>query len=385
MPLTAKMTMLWQRACMFSASELKPNEASPKNKIDEIDAKLKEIAFLEEQKKLSDSLSDLGDLAIIDSAYNAALDYYTRALACNQKEHEQYLTGQVNYVQKQLALKDSAIVRVKRQEYQQIKVNELEDIYHRAMDSISTRNYAAALIYFNQFIDSANNLDFVPEDYDVARFVSFAQKKVIDINESLEREKNKVGTTQKPPDKTTLPSRKIIFYPNPKDPKLDPIYRKYPAIDFNRPPDNQLFDSISDYSVENRLISKEFMAVKSLSLSESGDSGIVLTCQNIFFRGSKMYLKLMIQNLTQTEFLTGRMDLIEKRPDGKDVYILPNYIAGYPIILPYQQKVIVYVTKNKEIPDNGHLYFDVIDRLNKIRVAIDIPGAVYNRERQKMD
>jgi hypothetical protein len=79
------------------------------------------------------------------------------------------------------------------------------------------------------------------------------------------------------------------------------------------------------------------------------------------------------------------MDLIEKKPDGKIVHILPNYIAGYPIILPYQQKIIVYVTKNKEIPDNENLYFEVIDRLNKVKVGIDIPGTIYNRERQKTD
>ena len=75
--------------------------------------------------------------------------------------------------------------------------------------------------------------------------------------------------------------------------------------------------------------------------------------------------------------------LLVKKEAGSSIGILPVYVSGYPIILPNEQKVIVYVCKYKPIAQEGSLEFEVNDLLNKIRIRMTIPGSIYNREQQK--
>ena len=67
---------------------------------------------------------------------------------------------------------------------------------------------------------------------------------------------------------------------------------------------------------------------------------------------------------------------------GNKIKLYPVYLfpAFLPIITPGNEAVVVYVCKSYYINDNEKLSFELNDRLNKVKLEIDIPGKKYNEE-----
>ena len=119
-----------------------------------------------------------------------------------------------------------------------------------------------------------------------------------------------------------------------------------------------------------------------LELADSSN-GVKLICQNIHLKQNNVYLKFLVQNYDSTEFLTGKMLLSYKPRGSKDsVKFYPNYVASYPIILGGRQKVLVYVARLTTITDEENLKFEMVDRLDKLKLAVTIPGAAYNKAQE---
>ena len=338
------------------------------------------------QRNEFDSLINVGDAALADSDYITALDNYKRAHEIKQLDTAYYyINQQISYLEKEIPIRDSINKQRKLEAEHQRNVEYAVSIYKQAQDSVRFGNFEFASLYFKQFINFIDSLHLTSDQYDFDKMINYANTKVnaIQIHIDTINAKKLRGDTLTPklPAAINRPDITLIYYPNPKDPGLDTIYKKYPAINFNIPPDNQLFDSI-DLSQETKLKSKDIMSATPSAIATTDYNGIRLVCNNIIFKNNKVYFKCMLYNFSSDEYLTGTM-LITQRQAGNSVGILPVYISAYPIILPGEQKVIVYVTKDKVIADDSNLEFEISDRLNKNKIKITIPASVYNTQQQK--
>jgi hypothetical protein len=228
--------------------------------------------------------------------------------------------------------------------------------------------------------------------------VKTAKDKIKDIEAYLARTKAKKDSVSKPelpPDTVSGKARSkqsntskdngatILYYPSQKDAELNEVYAKYPEIDFNKPPSTQSFNSFAlDYSHENNLVNNQIiMESPSLNLADSSHN-LKITCQGITFKDTNAYFRFLLQNFDTSEFLTGAM-LLSCNGNGSTVKLFPGYISAFPVILPSKEKVIVYETKAIDISDEQQLDFEINDRLNKTKLHIQLPGAIYNREKLK--
>jgi tetratricopeptide (TPR) repeat protein len=370
---------------MFSeASGLKPDETGPKNKLAAIDSELAETARVQAIQNKSDSLIANGEIAIATQQFPIALDNFRDAKALNLPEQQHYLQMQINYVQDQLNI----IERQRQSEELHRTFDTAMKAYKTGKDSLPSHNYAAVLFYYKKFLSIVDNMDSATLEsgqYNLSGIIKYVKTEVANIENELA--KASVATGNKDTSHVITPKvygsyAPTIYYPIQKDPGLNYVIKKYPDIDFYSSPPEQHFDSLLNYSIQSNLIGREIMSYKpDLDLKDSS-SGIKLICQNIIFRNGNVYLKLLIQNYDSLEFLTGRMLLSYKSHNMDSVKLYPNYVANYPIVLGGRQKVTVYVAKVIPISDDGNLRFEMIDRLNKLRFIIDIPGAIYNREQK---
>jgi tetratricopeptide (TPR) repeat protein len=346
-----------------------------------------EAQALLHQKNLFDSLASAADSALTDSNFDNALVDYQKALNISLVDTSgyYYVRQQINYLKKAIPLRNARNEEIKREEEHASEVTYAIDLYNRAQDSVNAGNYNDALTYFRQFISFMDSTSLTSDEYDFGKLVVYSKKKAASIQASIDtiRARQLRGDTLRPqpPIVKNLAPIVVIYYPNPKDPKLDPIYLKYPDIDFHSPPDNQLFDKI-DLSQRTKLESSDIKGAKPVYIAETDNNGIRLSCDNLIFKDAKLYIKLTVYNLTPSEFLTGNM-LLVKKEYSSSIGILPVYVSAYPIILPNQQKTIVYVCDYQPVAPDGILEFEVNDRLNKTKVKITISGSVYNREQQK--
>ncbi len=366
------------KEAFVEASELKPNEAEPKMKLNEIDKIISDSLNVKILADQYDSLTATADNALATQEYTIALENYKEARKINP-DQSYYLEKQINYIEVLVAKRDSVA-------YKEKKEKEMMSAYNSGIEALKYLRYDDAVLYFNQFIGLADSTIVVNNSaYNIDNLVNFAKTKISDIKAYIIR-------TKLASEKKDTPHLKInnninslsgvtLYYPNPKDPSLNEIYVKYISVDFNSPPAGQLWDTI-DFSVENKLISREIMAEPAaLNLTE-GSNNLKLICENISFRETKVYFKFLIQNNDSIEFLTGSMLLSNYTKDGKIVNLLPVYIADFPIILSGKEKLVVYVTKIFSISNEENLTFEINDRLNKRKLLLNIPAAIYNQQKQ---
>ncbi|HEX5150736.1 MAG TPA: hypothetical protein VFW07_04780 [Parafilimonas sp.] len=371
---------------MYSeASALRPDETEAKNKLAAIDSELVEIAEKQAIQNKSDSLITSGEIALAAQQFPLALDNFRDAIALNLPEQQYYLQRQVSYVQDQLKIAEQ------QRQNEQLKRNfdTAMAAYRTGKDSLKYLNYDAVLFYFRKFMSIVGNMDSATlesSEYNLSNISKYVRNEISNIEDHLSRQN--IAAAGKDTTRAMEPGNYgsyalAIYYSNPKDPGLDYVYKKYPDIDFYSSPPDQHFDTLLNYNIQNNLISREIMSLKpDLELTDSSN-GVKIICQNIVGKHNYVYLKFLVQNYDSLEFLTGKMLLSYKPHDNKDsVKLYPNYVANYPIVLGARQKVLVYVTKPKTIGDNENLRFELVDRLDKRKFAISIPGSIYNKEQK---
>jgi hypothetical protein len=364
---------------MYAAAvELKPNEQEARRKLGQIEDTLAEIAKEKARAELLDSLTSMADVALANQLLEVAMSDYQQASTLSTGDESYYLNRQIQYIGQEVIRQDS-LARVNQRAKQ---VNAAVDAYHQGNEALKYQNYPVALANLNLFLRLADPDAFAQSEYNLEPLKNFATVKARDIENYLARQKadSAVADTsrrEQPKNETYIT---LLFYPNPKDPGLESVYAKHPEIDFNAPPDEQQFDTIADYSVESKLVSREIMSLRpEMSLVDSSNQ-IKLICQNIEFAGEKVYYKFLVQNYGSTEFLTGKMVLTYHKKDGTDARILPNYIASFPIILGGRQKVLVYMAKAVPVANDERLTFDMSDRLNQVNLSVSITGELYNQK-----
>ena len=172
---------------------------------------------------------------------------------------------------------------------------------------------------------------------------------------------------------------KSIPYDTPEE--LDHFRKSYPDFKFNLIPPEQtinLADTENDRSFNENLYIKR----PNVNLAfRSDEIKIKLVCQNVEYKGTNGYLKLLIQNETEQEFLTGNMILSVVRQNGSSLKLHPGYIFPnqFPVIKPGYQMAIIYAFKAYDIADEDSLKFEIHDRQQKINLEFNIAGVEYNK------
>jgi hypothetical protein len=157
---------------------------------------------------------------------------------------------------------------------------------------------------------------------------------------------------------------------------------KYPNIDFSTLPPEQPFNKSAVESDRTIQICNEMVSEKPRLNVSSNNAEIKLICQGINFEETTAYLKLLIQNNSNTDFLTGAMMLTWTRKAGNHIKLYPNHLypAPLPVIKPGGEAIVIYACKTYNILDDEFLSFELIDRLQKFKLQIKIPGSTYNEE-----
>jgi hypothetical protein len=111
--------------------------------------------------------------------------------------------------------------------------------------------------------------------------------------------------------------REIVKEVTTKSPQADPLpyspdelTSKYPQVNFDATPDGQTYDSTDrknkarNFEISNRIIAEK----GNLNVYDSVGH-VKAICQSITFNGSNAYIKLIIQNNSSSDFLTGALQL----------------------------------------------------------------------------
>ncbi|MEO6328784.1 MAG: hypothetical protein ABIO55_07625 [Ginsengibacter sp.] len=378
------------------ATNLKPSEEEPRNQLKIINYKLEDIAREIEMNNNYESNIVLADSQLIAKAYESATNAYKAALSL--KPSEAYPKAQLKYIQSELADIDKR-KEIKKREDDERRYN---DALARANTAVKNKMYDDAKSAYTEALSIHSDNDFAKRRLEI---VSYQVEKLRDeerrqdsINKApiviepvKKSRKNKSAPAHneniltkdevKPvSDQTT--ENNLVSQKTSKPYSDEELKSKYPGINFAALPPEQPFNQTAVESRVNLHIYDTMLLEKpGLNLS-TVDGGIKLICQGINFEETNAYIKFLIENSSNTDFLTGAMMLTWIRKQGNRVRLYPNHIfpSPLPVVKPGDEVVVIYVCKTYDILDGETLGFELIDRLKKFKLQLTIPGSAYNAE-----
>ena len=182
------------RAAYQEAMELKPNEEEPAAKLAEIDNKLADMVKAKEMQDKYDSLSEKAGLALGTHDYATALELYKEALEAKPDE-AYFVQKQITFLERQLAIKDSTELEVKKAEDRRKKFNDGMNAYNKGRTALKETRYEDALAEFQTFLTLIpDTSELNTYQYNQQELINFAKAKVKDLRDYLERQKQKDST-----------------------------------------------------------------------------------------------------------------------------------------------------------------------------------------------
>lgn len=165
------------------------------------------------------------------------------------------------------------------------------------------------------------------------------------------------------------------------------LWKKYPSIVFADPPPSQHLtgeyympaDTAENHRVSDRLLQMDYW----LNISSQTVNGVTITLQSLIFSGVNTYMRILIKNETDKDFLTGRMNLRWVKNEGGSVDLYPCYVTDFPVVLPHKQKVMVYAARAVNADNRDKFVFTLTDRFEKTSLEFGFDGAEYNLEMSK--
>jgi tetratricopeptide (TPR) repeat protein len=120
-----------------------------------------------------------------------------------------------------------------------------------------------------------------------------------------------------------------------------------------------------------------------LNLSDSIGS-VKLTCQQIVVNDKNAFIKFLIQNNSSSEsFNPGALQLSYIKNYGVLQKLNGRFVTNATTILPRQDIPMVYVVDAPlEVESNEVFVFEMEEKSKKVRLTINIPGAVYLNEKK---
>ncbi len=366
------------------AMRLKPSEVEPKMQLKNIQVKLDAIAKANEVDDKYDQKIALGDSLLIAKSYERAIEAYKEALAI--KPNQYYPQKQITYSTAEIRnLQKEREDLAKLELYQKQKESDqkFRDALKRADQAVSEKNYALAKTAYLDVLAQRPDYDYAKQRLEIVTYqlekenIAEAQKKEAKNKQAITEPKNAESKLQ---EKRTTDSLKQTSAPLPYT--TAELKAKYPEIDFTKLPPEQPFNDAPVNASGKATFIKEMLSESARLDLSSSQSDIKITCQGINFEGTNVYLKFLVKNNSSSDFLTGSMMVTWTKRAGNRIKLYPLYLypAFLPIITPGNETVIIYVCKSYYINDQEKLNFELNDRLNKIKLEIEIPGTKYNEE-----
>lgn len=366
------------------AAGLKPGEEDPKKQLKVINEKLEALAKEEAINNKYENTIAIADSLLILKSYAAAIDSYNAALAI--KPNEYYPHVQINYVNAEIKYEknekaNNDILEAYNKEVEQ--ENKYRDALKQGKQAIADKDYKSAKDIYKEILTYRPDDEYARHmvkvsDYQMQR-ESIAKTKQPDVTYNNNAVQPVSGAKeQKEEDKKITDAELLKTSSSPYT--AAELKEKYPGIDFSNLPPEQPFNQEATNSLENVGIYKEILhEAPRLGISNKSND-ITLTIQAINFEDTDAYFKLLIENNSKSDFLTGAMMLTWTKKAGNKIKLYPIYLypAFLPIITPGNQAQVIYVCKNYFINDKEKLDFELTDRLNKTKINIAISGKKYN-------
>jgi len=390
---------------------LKSDESSPLLKLDIINKKLDEIINQEKYEAIIDIADSLTFQA---KEYELALNWYDSAHVI--KPLEKLPQSQIIYIRKVLLTRDSLLMVQQKEEVRTRTFNSGIGIYKRAdtarkdptrygeayegfsaflskIDTFSLSDYSQKQLYYIN-----NALDYVKrlKPYQKKKETAISTNDTLSSDTGNKKKKNKKNKTEpqkntglnEPKTSAIIPfkdsSASAFYYPLQRDINKDELNRKYPDIEFTQPPPAQIFSyTMLDYSKQIQYINKEILLEKTRINLMDILNRVHLKCQLISFKEDYIYFRFLIENTDTTDFLTGPMIMNIAKKNENLKKLAPIFISDFPIVLPGKERVIVYVIKPIILQNDESLVFEMSDRLNKVKLKVNISSTIFDIERAR--
>jgi tetratricopeptide (TPR) repeat protein len=175
----------------MQASELRSDEEEPKRMLADINNKLISLVQAKEIQDKYDSITAKADLCLANNDYKVALENYQQALLLKPEE-AYYLQKQINFLNRQLTVKDSTEIEDKKAADRRQKFTDGMDAYNKGRIALRELRYEDALLEFEKFlILIPDTSDLNTNQYNQQGFINFANAKVKDLKDYLLKQKIK--------------------------------------------------------------------------------------------------------------------------------------------------------------------------------------------------
>lgn len=370
------------------ANGYKPKETEPQNQLRIITDKLSFIARQNDTIERYESKIEVGDSLLNAQKYELAKTAFNEAHEI--KPSERFPLSQIKYIDSQIKeernnKEENDKREAMRKELE--KENQVSELSDKAWKSFRARNWEPAIEQYTELL----RID--PDNNSAGRCIQIAKyqlglAKNAPKNIGNEPGKPGVNNTSKVLDTTVYAvpgqvspyTRQVASIPYDSS----ELYEKYPGIDFSKvPPEQPLSDSFVDSKNNANIFYKVLNQKPTLNISDKSNK-VRLICQNLHFedKDTSVYIKLLIQNGSEKDFLTGAMMFTWIKRTGSKIRLYPTYLypATLPIVKPGNEAVVIYVCKSYDIGENEKLEFDLSDRKNKIKFELTIKGSLFYEE-----
>ncbi|HQE11330.1 MAG TPA: hypothetical protein PLQ78_01140 [Flavipsychrobacter sp.] len=162
------------------------------------------------------------------------------------------------------------------------------------------------------------------------------------------------------------------------------LWKKYPNIVFGDPPPNQHLtgeyympaDTTENSRVSYRLLDMDYW----LNITSNTENGVTMTMQSMIFSGVNSYIRILIKNESDKDFLAGVMNLKWMKSNGDRVDLYPGFVTEFPVVLPHKTKTFVFVSRAVNAAKTDKFVFSLADRLEKTFLELSFSGVEYNIE-----
>jgi len=160
------------------------------------------------------------------------------------------------------------------------------------------------------------------------------------------------------------------------------LWKKYPKFVFSQPPAGQSLNfrylNTKD-TTENSAVSYPMLA-ESPNINVQSDvfENISFTLEDIKFSGINCFLKLHINNRSDSDYLVGPINFKWYRAaDTTMIKIHPSYVTRFPVLAPKTESTIVYAIPAANVKEEDQLILLMGDRLKKIQLELVVPNELY--------
>jgi hypothetical protein len=108
-----------------------------------------------------------------------------------------------------------------------------------------------------------------------------------------------------------------------------------------------------------------------------------LICQDISFIGTNAYIKVLVQNNSDSiNFLTDTLQVLIKKNNGVVKKLDQRFISNFPIVKPQNELVLVYFADASIAVDPDDIFIlQMEDKLKQTKLMIQVPWSLYKQQK----